>query len=290
METIQNSMNDINSIFVNQEFMNNAVKEFIDNAKDKQTKSFYENQLKGGECYYCQRPFKLAHKITGISDYKLYFPECDCYEKIEHEKEKKEMLKAICIFSQIPGKYIDMEFKNFDIKNIDQETLEAYEKAKIYIDLEMHKKGIGCLFYGDVGAGKTLLGILIFKHLITKCNLKGRFIRMSDIINDIIKSNYDFIDRLLEYDVIFLDDLDKLKSTKNSSKSGWTDERMFSLFDNLINNNKIIISTTNIQSLTGLNEIFDAAIVSRLIGASEIIKVKGKDYRIKERSNLVKNL
>jgi DNA replication protein DnaC len=97
------------------------------------------------------------------------------------------------------------------------------------------------------------------------------------------------VENIMKYDVVLLDDLDKLKAAKNQTKSGWASERMFSMFDSLINNGKIVISTTNVQDLNELNDFFDSSVVSRLIGNSEVIKMKGNDYRIIEREGKLKN-
>lgn len=200
------------------------------------------------------------------------------------------MQRIICQHAQIPKKYIKKNINNLDYNRITEETKEAIEKLKNYIELKLYKKKMGILFYGDIGSGKTLFAILILKHLILNEGLEGRFESMSKIVDNIIRSDFTFIDVLLKYDVILLDDLDKLKATKGMTKSGWISEKIFDLFNDLTNNGKIIISTTNCQKVSELNDFFDSSVVSRIVGNSEVIKVKGEDYRIIERSEKIKGL
>jgi len=272
----------------NQDFIDNINKGLYEEATLPENKSFYQNQLNGGQCYYCKKDWIKKEKKNQVSNYSQFYPQCTCYEDKQKNKELKEMQKTLCLWSGIPKKYISKEVENLDLKKITSDTVEAVEKTKNYIDLKLYNKNFGILFHGDIGAGKTLLAVLIFKHLILHENKSGRFIRMSDILDSIIKSDYTFIENLMRYDVVLLDDLDKLKAAKGTAKSGWASERIFSLFDNLINNRKIIISTTNCQKVSELNDFFDSSVVSRLVGNSDIVKVKGNDYRIIERELLIK--
>lgn len=202
--------------------------------------------------------------------------------------ETKIIRDLICEHAEIPKKFYDVNINNIDKKNILPETLKAIESVMKYLDLKIYKKNIGVLLFGDIGAGKTMLAIIILKHLIFLERMEGKFIRMSDILDKIIKTNFNINNYLDKYKVILFDDLDKMKSTKNSKNSEWAAERIFSIFDNLINNEKIIISTTNCQKISELNDFFDSSVVSRIIGNSQIIQVKGNDYRIIKREFLIK--
>lgn len=286
MENINKIMPEI--ILFNQDYINAINDLALKNAKTKEDKAFCTNKINGGKCIFCGVEWKLEEKKTKISNYSEFYPQCNCYKEIKIKKEKNEMQKTICLWSGIPLRYLNKEIENLNISDIQIETKEAIEKMKKYIDYKLYEKNLGVIFYGDIGVGKTLFAILIFKHLILNENKKGKFIRMSDILDNIIKSDFIFIEALNKYDVILLDDLDKLRAIKNSVKSGWAFERIFSLFDTLINNRKIVIATTNCQKISELNDLFDSAIISRLIGNCDIIKVKGNDYRIIERNALIK--
>lgn len=261
-----------------EELMNNLIKD----SKTEEMRSYYKNRLNGGKCFYCKKDWIKIKTKTPITNYLHYNPNCDCYKKIERKKQIKENEIITCESSGIPKEYMGFTLNMMNTETIKEETKTAIEKAKNYIKRKKYESKIGCIFYGDIGTGKTHMAVSIFKHLITKKKYKGRFVYMSDIITDIIKSKYDFIKVLLSYDVILLDDLDKLNIGEVSKKNAWISERMFSLFNGLISNEKIIIGTTNCKSIEDFKKVFDSAVVSRLVGSCIFIKVTGNDYRLEK--------
>lgn len=264
-----------------QEYMNKLNKGMLEEAKTENEKKFYESKLNGGNCIYCGQSWKREKKETELSNYIHYVPDCECYQKMKEKKKKDEMKTKLYQFVGMPKKYVKKELEKMDMKNITLETKTAIEKVESYLESKVYNNGIGCLLYGDIGTGKTLLACMILKYLLIEANKDVRYIRMSDIIGDIIKSNFEFSEKLLVYDAVLFDDIDKLKSCKNK---GWVSERIFSMFDGMINNSKIIIATTNCQKLTELNNMFDSSVISRIVGNCEVINVKGNDYRLVERA------
>jgi len=287
--TIKDTLVDIDEIRFNQEYMDNLLQGLIKESKTEEERVHNQNKLSGGKCFYCKKDYVKKTKKSKLFNYTQFISSCSCYEDRENKKERINIEKMICRYSGIPDQFIDKTFENLDYKKISDDTNKKIDRVKIFIESKVYKKGLGCLFYGDIGVGKTLLAILIFKHLILKENMSGLYIRMSDILKDIVRNNFEFVEKIMKYDVILLDDLDKLKAAKNTTKSGWASERMFSMFDSLANKGKIVISTTNVQDLNELNDFFDSSVVSRLIGNSEVIKMKGNDYRIIDRERKLKN-
>ena len=181
--------------------------------------------------------------------------------------DKKE--KSFNLLSGIPQNYW-----NCDIKKIQQNKIKEYIKKKLYV-----KNGL--ILYGNIGVGKTYTAISIMKNIFLneKYVTWTQFVSMSDFILELVSTGaYNFFTNLCANDIVLLDDIDKANIRENQ-KSQWVKERIFSLFDYLTSNGKIIIGTTNISSIKDLSKILDASIMSRLINSCIFIKIEGNDKR-----------
>jgi DNA replication protein DnaC len=137
-------------------------------------------------------------------------------------------------------------------------------------------QGRGALLYGMVGTGKTHCAVSMLREVLKVSTYNCTFERSADIISKIIKyeGKDTYIQEVMAYDVIILDDLGKMYM-----QNEWVKERAFTLLDSIVSSEKVLIATTNLESLRELDDKFGMAISSRIIGQCEMIKFEGTDYR-----------
>ena len=139
------------------------------------------------------------------------------------------------------------------------------------------------LLLGQTGVGKTFLTECLASEFIKSQNIVS-FLSAFEMNNlflsyhttfDDQKQNY--IDALLEPDVLFIDDLGTEPVLKNVTK-----EYLYLLLSERTNNNKLTVITSNLE-LDAILSRYNERIFSRLCNKREsfVAKIEGKDLRLK---------
>ena len=208
---------------------------------------------------------------------------CDCIEAKEKQAEMKkrtEELRRIC-FSDI-ALYCD-SFDKDDGKSSD--IIESAKKYVKYFD-EYSKRGVGVLFMGGVGNGKTFAVACILNALIDKgkrCKMTS-FPSISRQWSDFAKRD-DIVNELKTFDVIAIDDFGAERKSESSN------EMVYSIIDALLKAKKPVIYTTNIpleEILGNPNDVTTQRIYSRLYEMCIPIECKGQDRRATKMMDLKK--
>jgi DNA replication protein DnaC len=130
------------------------------------------------------------------------------------------------------------------------------------------------LWSETTGNGKTLSAAIIMNTLIFQYAVNAKFIKLSSDYFGRLKNSYqknfnehefDIIKKLLNYDVLIIDDFGTHRSTD------WENEKLYELIDGRNNYNKLTIITSN-DNLTD-------RILSRIMEMCIIFEVKTPCYR-----------
>jgi len=228
-------------------------------ARQKLVKSFVDKNPMP-EVEYCKKHPKVA-----ITSYEAEFVEDT--NQVEWVKsyigckvcENEEKLTELMEMANIPPRY-------FDVK--------ASDKYRHYVD---NDKGI--LFTGGVGTGKTYELVALMKSLILsgKSVMFRTFGEICRQIRDAVGNNTytELYNKYLNTDIFVIDDLGVENSTP------FIKEFLYNLINDLYNNKKVILMTTNLTS-TELLANYTQRVVSRLNEMCAIVKLEGQDRRNKK--------
>lgn len=244
---------------------------------------FFDCEVTGSRCPLCGgSPKEINQDLTlggfKLGEYTLYELGCDCEKKqdssdIENRETRKRIEAA-----EIPDDFKNTNWADWD-NSVDAELTRTFEKVR-KISAYVGIIGKGIILMGSVGRGKTMTGICILNSILISTKKKCKFIAMADFTQRIIKAGQDgrSAEDMQSFDVLFLDDIDKL-----SAASVWVQERVFSMVDYMIRENKTLIITTNKRTFQELADHFGQngeAITSRMIDKMEFARFEGgEDYR-----------
>ena len=186
-------------------------------------------------------------------------------------------------------KDLECSFENFDPNAGGNKT--ALEVAKAFAK-NYNGEGVGLLFYGPVGVGKSHLCAAICKGLL-KRGIKVRKVSMPDFLAgnrsafaDTENDLDELLDRLAEFEVLWLDDLtaDHIACAYEAKRAA---ELLYRLLDRAIQHKQALLVTTNhtltelqakLTELDGSERIFDRlrelVVPIRMHGASQRGKVR----------------
>jgi len=217
---------------------------------------------------------------------------CDCF--------LHSQAKHILAVSEIPSRYVDCEFSNYETSGSD-----ALTAAKIKIENWAGQYPLdrsGLLLIGPSGVGKTHLSVAALKQLTRKC-VRCLFCDYRELLKKIQNSynpsvqttELDLLRPVFETEVVLLDDIGAVKPSE------WVWDTV-SLILNARYNEKLttIITTNFLDSASAGSERVDGPrraareetlgdrigerMRSRLFEMCRLVLVNGKDYRQKFRS------
>lgn len=227
-------------------------------------------QIYGGNCPECGMSYQRQEVKNPIADYYWYKPQCTCIDDKFSETEKQQRRERLLLNAKIPKKYWEASFGSWDY-SVAEKTTTAMRKV-----LELHESGDlweknGLVLFGGVGTGKTHIGVAVIKKVLATKDVL--FISTADIISKFLHD--DEAEDIKHREVLMLDDFDKL-----ASQNEWVKERIFSLIDSFIREDKFIVITANYETLVEIDDKMGLAVSSRLIGGCHIIELPGDDYRL----------
>jgi DNA replication protein DnaC len=198
--------------------------------------------------------------------------------------------------SRIPPRYEHCSLETFEPGN--PSLSAALEKAIAFCSGYPHlgaDEGLGLLFSGDNGVGKTHLAVAVLRELITGKGVQGQFWDFHELIRE-IKSSYDpetkttelmVLAPVVEMDVLLLDDLGAWKMTD------WMNDTLFYILNSRYMAKRPTVITTNYQDVTReealsadslrrrefLVERIGQRLRSRLMEMCLVVRMQGSDHR-----------
>lgn len=212
-------------------------------------------------------------KSLGFDDFRLFrwFIHNDYKISPRLIRERELLLNRLC-FPEAE-KMQGCTFANDDGAN-PKITTVAKEYAANFA--EMKNKGMGLLFFGDTGVGKSYIAACIANALLER-DIPVRMTNFERISNELweTKDKQGYMDMLNRFDLLVLDDLAAEKSTE------YMDGIVFNIIDSRLRAGLPIVVTTNLtrQELQSTSDMRKKRIYSRLFECCIPQEVVGNDRR-----------
>lgn len=198
--------------------------------------------------------------------------------------------------SRIPARYEACELTNFD--GWTPSHAAALEKAMVYCTGYPHlgrDEGLGLLFTGRNGVGKTHLAVAVLRELVTTKGASGQFWDFHELIRE-IRSSYNeqtkttelqVLAPVVEADILLLDDLGAWRMTD------WMLDTLFFIINQRYLAKRATIITTNFPDVSPeeaaadhgnrrveyLVERVGNSVRSRLMEMCLVVRLEGDDNR-----------
>ncbi len=254
--------------------MSNELNEFINDMKQRMAAVRSPVQKKDYQCAKCRDTGWLEYQDNGYTKLKR----CGCWEI----QESRRLLEQ----SGISAEFQSKGFKNFETRNIPQ-LINAKNKAIEYFQnfekCETTKYN-SILLCGQVGAGKTHLGIAICSNLMSRrvpviyMAYRNTVTKIKQKITDEREYKKE-LEKYMQARVLYIDDLLKGKITES-------DVNILYEIVNYRYMNKLPLIISTEKSVSALLD-FDEAIASRMLEMcrGNIVKLQGEElnYRLNYR-------
>jgi DNA replication protein DnaC len=198
---------------------------------------------------------------------------------------------------RIPPRYRHCKFKDFSVG--DASPRAALEKALSYCAgypyTDEADAGLGLLFTGDNGVGKTHLAVAVLQELAVTKGVRGQFWDFHELIRE-IKNSYNpetkttelqVLEPVIETEVLVLDDLGAWRMTD------WMNDTLFYILNSRYLAQRASIITTNFQDVDAkaalgadpirrkeyLVDRIGLRLRSRLMEMCVVIHMQGQDHR-----------
>lgn len=256
-----------------------------------------EEYIKDNEiyCKACNEPrtmFGISRKVR---------TRCKCQrEKMEEQRElerraeRMRHVERLKMESLLGQRYKNATFEKTDIT--DPEFEKIHNRCSKYCEVakQVLYQGIGIYMYGTKGTGKTHLTACIANELMSKYYsvLYTNFTEISKTIRGSFgnrnESEAAFMNKLANIDFLFIDDFGTELVTKDGEDL-WLQEKIFEVINKRYNNNKPIIFTSNYSLVEMIKDRGLAEkTVDRISEMCETMKLEGKSYRLKAKSQRAK--
>ena len=142
---------------------------------------------------------------------------------------------------------------------------------------EMQAENIGCLFWGNVGNGKSYLAGCIANALMEK-EISVRMTNFALILNDLaatFEGKNEYISNLCRYPLLILDDFGMERGTEYGL------EQVYNVIDSRYRSGRPLIVTTNLtlEDLQHPEDTAHARIYDRLIEMCSPVRFTGSNFR-----------
>jgi DNA replication protein DnaC len=208
-----------------------------------------------------------------------------------------DSVDGILAACRLPPRYRHCDFEHFAAGS--PMLAAALEKTLAYCSGYPHTdeadRGMGLLFTGDNGVGKTHLAVAALRELATAKGVRGQFWDFHELIRE-IKNSYNnetkttelqVLEPVIETELLVLDDLGAWKMTD------WMNDTLFYILNSRYMSQLATIITTNFQDIDPatarkdtsfrtkeyLGERIGFRLRSRLMEMCVVINIQGQDHR-----------
>ena len=245
------------------------------------------------ECWFCKKPFK--RKINSLNFNERVF------EMLK--KENEPIINSYTIeFLERNSEFKNLRYCSMECEDLYKKDHEEKEKIRIkeererriqtslpskFVNIESDMKDIDSLIgkslfiTGRVGVGKSVLMAAVIKQYIRvgkhiRWISYPKFImRLQGMFRNNEENPYLYAEEIAEFDgILAIDDLGVEKPTD------FVRQITYSIINERECNERLLLITSN-HSLKEIDITIDERISSRIVGMCEIIKLDGKDRRIK---------
>jgi DNA replication protein DnaC len=205
---------------------------------------------------------------------------------------------------RVPARYEECGLAGFDAGT--HSLRSALERCLRYCEgypwLGQTEEGLGLLFSGENGVGKTHLAVGVLRELVTQKGASGQFWDFHELVRE-IKRSYDpgtrttevqVLEPVVETDVLLLDDLGAWRMTD------WMVDTLFYILNTRYLAKRATIVTTNFQDVDKdkasradplhrreyLIDRIGARLRSRLMEMCVFIRIEGTDHRAARQEGL----
>lgn len=225
-------------------------------------------------CLKCGDPVETICTVPWIGERKVRcICSCRAKELNAHEEKKqqeeRERNRRICFGG---SKHMKCTFES-------SQKTELLTIAENYAAnfRDFRKQGKGLLLWGTVGTGKSHMAACIANQLIDEGYrvLMTNFPTAVNILQSSFEGRQEYIDSLMKYDLLILDDLGAERSTE------YMQEQVFNIVDARYRSGLPMIVTTNLTNdeLKKPSNIGDARIYDRILEKCHPVKVDGQSIR-----------
>lgn len=229
-------------------------------------------------CYKCHTPKQVT--LSFADNTRTVYCICECekatrdnevYEfAVQQEKENINRLQTVGIQDDAYRKW------TFDKDDGKQPNMEM---AKIYADHFMDdffKTGMGLLFWGNVGRGKTFSAACIANQLIEN-NIPVMMTSFAKIVDDVfsVQDKSEYFKEFSRFKLLIIDDLGTERDTNYAM------EQVYKVIDDRYKNNLPMIITTNlsVNDLKNPKKVEYSRIYDRILEKCTPVEFRGKNYR-----------
>lgn len=232
-------------------------------------------------CARCHTPRQSRIVLPWSNTERLVNCVCACMQAAIQVEEEHE--RRVNHFSEVSG----VRIAGFPAETIREYTFakddgarpEIMAAMRAYVDNfpELRKSAKGLLLYGNVGTGKTFAGGCIVNALedMGYPALMTSFSRLEKVLFDLRDGRQRFLDNLLRFDLVLIDDLGVERDTEYMS------EQVTNIIDSFYRANIPMIVTSNYtpRQLTEAEDIRKRRVYDRLLERCHPILMDGESRR-----------
>lgn len=193
------------------------------------------------------------------------------------DRERRELVERDLVRMRIPSLFYGASRSKITINEPQRSAVFKYE-SRIN---EVMERGVGLLFWGANGVGKTAMAVVIAKEA-ARFGWTVLFIRAADLFDLSTRktwfSEQDGVsvwDRARSVDLLVLDDLGKEVADQN----GRVIRDMEEFIRDRVSHRRVIIATTNMHPSEGFSKIYKPSMLEVMKEAIYPIQCEGENHR-----------
>lgn len=202
-------------------------------------------------------------------------------ERLRAAQEAQEAMRRARL--RVPDGYVGVTLT--DVRPIDPTVKEAVRQARLYVDNfdKFREKGIGFVFYGAFGTGKTMTACAILNELVER--VEGRYVTLWSLIK-IVKDSQQYgaseekVRALIDVPLLVIDEIGVQQG------NSFEENTLMQVLDERVSSNRPTIYVTNLypdskdESRTDtIRAKIGQRLFNRIFGKSWFIQFKGESQR-----------